>query len=47
VIERVFKAQPGRQRTVAATAATKENQTYCSKLVEPGDADGDREGGPA
>src|SRR2546427_13174359 len=23
----------GRQRTVAATAPTKENQTYCSKLV--------------
>jgi hypothetical protein len=47
VIERAFKASTQVQRTVAATAPTKENQTYCSTLAEPGDADGDREGGPA
>jgi hypothetical protein len=48
VIERAFKvSKPGRQRTAAATAPTKENRTYCSKPVEPGDADGHREGGPA
>ncbi len=52
------RVQPGRhpgrhrrsggRRTVAGTAPTKENQTYRSNgQIEPGDADGDREGGPA
>lgn len=36
-----------RQFRRCCVVATSENQTYCSKLVESGDAEGDREGGPA